>query len=65
MKRPTTGIKKGNDLCKAVAEVNRTKKVVIHTVAIEPGAGGERFMKKLARENDGKYAKRGERQPKK
>ena len=59
---PTTGIRKGNELCKAVAELNRTRKVVIHTVAIEPGRGGERFMKKLARDNGGKYAKRGDRQ---
>jgi len=61
---PTTGIKNPNDLCKAVADENRTRKISIHTIAIEPRQNGERFMKKLAQENNGEYAKRGDAAPK-
>jgi len=45
----------------AVHEWNRLGKVVIHTVAIDPHAGGGTFidfMKKLAHQNDGQYTQR-------
>ncbi len=45
----------------AVREWNRLGKVIIHAIAIDPRAGGGRFigfMKKLASENNGQYTQR-------
>ncbi len=55
---PTAGIVDGTQLRSRIAEVNRLRKVAIHTIAIEPGADSEALMKAIARENSGTYAKR-------
>ncbi len=55
---PTAGIVDVDEFCGHVAGANRLKKVSIHTVAIEPTADSEKFMKRLAKENGGAYAKR-------
>ncbi len=56
---PTTGIKDPDEFCRGIAELNRTKKLVVHTVAIEPTKRSGAFMERLARENGGQYGARG------
>jgi len=55
---PTAGIVDGQHLRARIAEVNRVRKVAIHTVAIEPGPDSEQLMRAIAKEHNGTYAKR-------
>ncbi len=57
--KPTTGIKETDEFCRAIAELNRFRKITIHTVAIQPSAASGEFLSRLAKENNGQYAARG------
>ena len=63
--QPTTGIKETDEFCRAIAQLNRGLKIVIHTVAIKPTATSGAFLKAIADGNGGEYAARGARKKKK
>ena len=42
-----------------VADLNRGRNIVIHTIAIEPSKSSGSFLKTLAKANEGQYAARG------
>lgn len=55
---PTAGITDTQEILEKMQTANQLRKVAVHAIAIEPSDDSERFMKRLARENHGSYAKK-------
>lgn len=47
----------GNGICEKIKEMNRDRKLVIHTIAVGKGSD-PKFMERLAKENGGKFVHR-------
>ncbi|MGE3853841.1 MAG: HEAT repeat domain-containing protein [Planctomycetota bacterium] len=47
-----------DDICREIAKINRTRRIVINCIGIEVAGSAEQFLKRLARESGGQYARR-------
>ena len=47
-----------DDICREIGKINRTRRIVINCIGIEVAGSAEQFLKRLARESGGQYARR-------